>query len=177
MKYLLGFFVSVIVLAGASYLLFKNQTNNPTISAPTNNISSTPSSNIRGKTEANFAIYTNGTFRIFTDSRYHNRSQDVFISSANPNVVNVRKKGTTWNYFFKTLPMKLTKDCLTTGTGQIFCSNQTHTLKFFINGTKDDEALDREIKNEDQLLVSYGPKEDKNIELQLQNLQNPKLSE
>ena len=172
MKYLLGIFVA-IVLAGVSYLLFKNQTNNPTISAPTNNISSTPSSNIRGKTEANFAIYTNGTFRIFTDSRYHNRSQDVFISSANPN----RKKGTTWNYFFKTLPMKLTKDCLTTGTGQVFCSNQTHTLKFFINGTKDDEALDREIKNEDQLLVSYGPKEDKNIELQLQNLQNPKLSE
>ncbi len=177
MKYLLGFFVSAIVLAGASYLLFKNQTNYPTISAPTNNISSTPSSDTRGKTEATFAIYTNGTFRIFTDPRYHNRSEDVFISSGNPSVINVIKKGVTWNDFFKTLPMKLEKTCITTGTGQVFCSNQTHTLKFFINGAKDDKTLDREIKNEDRLLVSYGPKEDRNIELQLRNLQNLKFSE
>jgi hypothetical protein len=106
--------------------------------------------------QAGFAIFTNGTFRIFTDPKYHHQSEDVFIQPDNVNVVHIKKTGVTWHDFFKTLPMQLTKDCLTTGTGQVFCTNNQYSLKFFINGVSTPDALDREIINGDRLLVSYG---------------------
>lgn len=104
---------------------------------------------------ASFEIYTNGTKRIFTAPMYHNLSQDVYINAGNPGLVYVKKVGITWNNFFKTLPMQLSKDCLVTGTKETFCSGDNGSLHFFINGQENPDALDREIKNEDYLLVKY----------------------
>jgi hypothetical protein len=51
--------------------------------------------------------------------------------------------------------MKLTKDCLTTGTGQVFCTGESGTLKFFINGAGDPNALEKEINEGDLLKVIF----------------------
>ena len=104
---------------------------------------------------ARFEIYTLGTKRVFTSSMYHNLSDDVFISATNPSQVHVKKAGTTWADFFATLPMKLTKNCLTTGTKQTFCTNNSQKLKFFINDLEDPNALDKEIQKGDFLKVIY----------------------
>jgi hypothetical protein len=104
---------------------------------------------------ASFEIYTNGTKRIFTDTKYHNLSKNVYISSPNPGIIYVKGEGVTWTDFFSTLPMKVAKDCLTTGTGQVFCTNETKTLKFFVNGSEDPDALDRKINPNDNLVVKY----------------------
>lgn len=119
---------------------------------------------------ASFAIFTNGTRRDFTDPTYHNRSGDLYIDATSPNTIQVREAGRVWGDFFNTLPMQLTAGCLTTGTGQIFCSNTTHTLKFFINGKEDPGALEHEIHDGDSLLISYGPKNDPEIASQMKNL-------
>ena len=121
-------------------------------------------------TRASFTIFTNGTLRIFTDPRYHDLSSDVYIESPNSNIVNVKKARITWDDFFKTLPMKLTSDCLTTGTGQVFCTNETRTLKFYLNEQLDAAALSRVINPGDKLLVSYGPLNDPAIEYQLEQI-------
>ncbi len=105
---------------------------------------------------ARFTIYTNGTLRIFSDPKYHNKSADVYLQADNPSIVYVKKAGVTWSDLFNILPMKLTKDCLTTGTGQNFCTENDAKLRFFINGIEDENALNKEIKSEDKLLVSYG---------------------
>ncbi len=104
---------------------------------------------------AEFAIYTNGTFRVFTSSMYHNLSTDVFISADNPNLIQVKKADTTWQEFFNTLPFKLDKDCLVTGTGQTFCTGEAGELIFTLNGAKDKDALDKVIQEEDKLVVSF----------------------
>lgn len=104
---------------------------------------------------ARFEIYTNGTKRIFSDSKYHNKSQDVYIENSNPSVVNIKKEGLTWADFFATLPMKLEKDCLTTGTGQVFCSNKDKKLKFYINNLENPNALTTTIYPDDFLKVVY----------------------
>jgi len=114
----------------------------------------TPSSQPEEVT-ASFEIQTLGTKRIFTSSMYHNQSDNVYISADNPNQVHVKKTGVTWADFFATLPMKLTHDCLTTGTGQTFCTNASYELKFFINDKEEPNALDQVIKDEDRLFVSY----------------------
>lgn len=120
--------------------------------------------------KAYFAIYTNDTFRIFTDSKYHNLSEDVFIQAENPNSVHVINSGVTWNYFFKTLPIFLTKECLTTGTKQTFCTKNDFAMKFYLNGIRDDELLTKEIHENDLVLISYGRENEKQIQKQLETL-------
>ncbi len=106
--------------------------------------------------QATFTIITNGTQRIFTDPKYHTLSPDVYLQADSPNTVHVKKIGVTWNDFFKTLPMKLTHTCLTTGTGQVFCTNTANRLVFYVNGKVEQYALDKSIKDGDELLVTYG---------------------
>lgn len=120
--------------------------------------------------KATFAIYTNGTFRIFTASRYHNLSKDVFISSDSPNTIRIKKLDITWNDFFKTLPMSLTHDCLTTGTQQVFCTNQNSVLKFYLNGVIDDNLLGREIANGDRALITFGSENEQQVMKQIESL-------
>lgn len=105
--------------------------------------------------KASFEIHTNRTIRVFSDPRYHNLSPDVYIEAANPNVVIVKKSQVTWQDFFNTLPMKLEKECLTTGTGQVFCSGSDGKLEFFINGVKEENALNIVINDGDKLLVKF----------------------
>lgn len=122
---------------------------------------------------AAFAIFTNGTYRIFSDSKYHKLSTDVYIEEENPNILIVKKKGITWSDFFNTLPMKLSKDCLVTGTGQKFCNKEGGKLNFYINGENDYLALDKEIKNGDTLLVSFGINQN-NLKEELSQIPDPK---
>lgn len=119
---------------------------------------------------ASFAIYTEGVFRVFTASKYHNLSRDVFIQADNPNLVHIKKSGTTWDDFFKTLPMKLTGDCLTTGTKQTFCTDSTGTLNFYINGQEIDDLLQKQIKPNDKALITYGKENEEEIKIQLEKL-------
>lgn len=105
---------------------------------------------------ASFEIYTNGTKRIFTSSMYHNLSDSVYIQNPDPSLVHVSSQGITWDDFFKTLPFTLNNECLVTGTNQTFCSNKTQKLRFYINGVEQPNALQLEIKPNDDLRVIYG---------------------
>jgi hypothetical protein len=105
---------------------------------------------------ARFEITTNSTKRIFTDAKYHNQSIDVYIQPPDPSVVRVEMEGVTWDEFFRTLPFSLTSDCLVTGTKQTFCSNETGTLRFYLNEVETPDALTKEIKANDFLRVEYG---------------------
>lgn len=130
-----------------------------------------PSSGATGVDErAYFAIFTNGTFRVFTAAMYHQRSADVYLTAENPNEIKVKRANQTWGDFFKTLPFSLTHGCLVTGTQQTFCNGSTASLKFYLNGQRRDEFLNRAIKNGDRLLVSFGPTDDLRIESQLLKL-------
>ncbi len=162
----LGFLIVVSVLFFSQEKLEKS--GNPEVIIP---ISKSPSVKT-GKTDhaASFAIFTNGTFRVFTASMYHNLSQDVFIEANNPNIVNVKKSDTTWNDFFATLPFKLDKNCLTTGTGQTFCTGSSGSLRFYLNGKEDANSLDKIINEGDKLLVTFGNETDEQINLHLNQI-------
>jgi len=118
-------------------------------------------------TSASFAIFTNRTFRVFTSAMYHQRSQDVYIEASDPNIIQVKKSGTTWNDFFSTLPFKLTPECLTTGSKERFCTGNRGILQFYLNGLKKSNVLDQEIKDGDKLLVTFGTESKNEIEEQI----------
>lgn len=123
--------------------------------------------------QASFAVFTNGTFRVFTNNMYHNRSADVFITSKNPNIVNVKKTQITWGDFFNSLPMQLTNGCLTTGTGQKFCNSDTQSLKFYINGEKVENFVEVEIEAKDKALIFYGAKTETPTQKQFNQIPTP----
>lgn len=143
--------IAIIILIFAFAFLNKPQT--PKVSAPTP--ASTPEViNIT----ASFTIITGSITRSFKAEKYHNKSPDVYIENPDPTIVNVKKAGITWDDFFKTLPMKLTKECLITGDGETFCSGQNGNLQFFLNDIEDKNLLDKEIKQNDQILVKFTSK-------------------
>lgn len=107
---------------------------------------------------AAFLLFTNETKRNFSASMYHERDSRAHLHASNPEIVHVHAPGVTWQGFFDSLPMKLTQDCLTTGTGQEFCSDSAVSLKFYLNERKAQDALSRKIKDGDKLLVSFGGK-------------------
>ena len=167
---LLGILGGLILIAVVFVLLFSNKKDEVSISNSSNSNLSAEKSSIPQDIKASFAIFTNGTFRVFTSVMYHNLSEDVYISAENPHIVRVKKTSITWGDFFDSLPMELDAICLTTGTGQTFCSGTSETLKFYINGKFDEEALGREIGEGDQLLVSFGDETDSEIEEQLKQI-------
>lgn len=159
--------LSLLLVVATSVFLTSCQNNpGPDLKNQTSSPPSTASGNI-SQIKASFLIFTNGTKRDFSAGRYHNLNTDVFIDPASPTTVVVNRTGITWGDFFNTLPMKLTNECLTAGTGQEFCTNQTSSLSFYINGQKEDSALTKIINNEDKLLVTYERNNTSNLEEQL----------
>ena len=164
--------VATVILASIIGFFFINQQTNkntPQESISRQTLETTPQSQMIDK-QASFAIFTNGTFRVFTASMYHNLSEYVFIQADNPNIVHVKKAGVTWNDFFKTLPFKLTSECLTTGTKETFCTGTNGSLRFYLNGNQKQNVLEEEIKAGDQLVVTFGRENAQQIQEQIQKL-------
>ncbi len=140
------------------------------VSIPTINVSPTLGVPKNVDYQARFAIYTNGIKRIFTNSMYHNLSKNVYIEASDPSVLHVKKDGITWADFFLTLPMKLSQNCLVTGTKETFCATPNATLKFYLNGAKNDNLLFEKIKDGDSALISYGSENEAQIKSQLESV-------
>ena len=106
--------------------------------------------------KASFTIITDKITRSFKAEKYHHQSLEVYIENPDPTIVHVTKKGVTWDDFFKTLPMKLSKDCLVTGDGETLCNSKNGNLKFYLNDVETPDLLDKEIKNGDKILIEFG---------------------
>lgn len=154
MKLTLAVIAILLFLAGVILLrgLAENKSPSPTsvLQSPTS-APQTQSTDFK----ASFQITTQGVVRSFQNSKYHQKSPDVFLAPDDKTIVYVKKSGITWDDFFKTLPMKLTKVCLTTGDGEIFCSGQNGTLRFYLNSKEDPDLLDREIKDGDKAEIEF----------------------
>ena len=71
--------------------------------------------------------------------------------------------------FFMSLGMSLNKECLVIPDAEKYCTDAKNTLKFFVNGTRNDQFDAYVFNDKDKLLVSYGPK-DEDTASQLQSV-------
>lgn len=163
--------IAILVLAGLAvggYRVFTNKNSNE---APTSVVET---QELPEAFTAIFLIYTNNLRRDFSAAMYHRQSEAVYLTSHNPNQVQVEQPGVTWQEFFDTLPFSLDQECLVTGTQQNFCSSETQQLNFYLNGELEPQALEKVIQPDDGLLITFGPNDDPNIEQQLTQLENIK---
>ena len=147
--------VIFIIIAAALTLAFISTNKLPSDMLPTQTPTPTETTNVDIK--ASFTIITGNITRNFSAEKYHNQSTDVYIENPDPSVIYVTKTGITWDDFFKTLPMKLTKDCLITGDGETLCAGNGKTLKFFLNDIETPNLLDKEIMDGDKTLIIFKP--------------------
>lgn len=143
--------VIIVLLSIFAFTYFNKP--QPQTSVPTPTLSPTPTQETNIK--ASFTIITGNIERSFQAEKYHNFSPDVYIQALDPTIVHVTKTGISWDDFFKTLPMKLTKECLTTGDGETFCDDKDGSLKFFLNDIEEKDLLDKEIKEGDKALIKF----------------------
>ena len=146
----------ILILIFVFILLNKPQTSKTSVQAP---IPTPQNQNVNPPVggKASFTITTGNITRSFKAEKYHNQSSDVYIESLDPTIVHVKKTGITWDDFFKTLPMKLTKDCLITGDSEALCVGANRTLKFYLNNIETPDLLDREIRDGDKALIKFLP--------------------
>lgn len=142
---IIGAVVIVLVILFAGILMIRN------LGPKNQNATTTEEVDIK----ASFTIITDNITRSFKAEKYHHQSSDVFITNDNPSVVFVKKKGATWQDFFNTLPMKLTKDCLITGDGETLCNGQQGRLDFYLNDSENENLLDKEIREADQAKIIF----------------------
>lgn len=149
-----GFAISavvIIILAISAYTIF-NKPQSPSTANPT----PAPITQIeKENVTATFTIITENITRSFKAEKYHNLSPDVYIEASDPTIVHVKKMGITWDDFFKTLPMKLTKQCLITGDGETLCNNKDSSLKFYLNNIETPDLLEKRINEGDKALIKF----------------------
>lgn len=154
---IVGAVIAIILFLGGLVLLAGQLSNqNPPASTSSALRSTTPTPKAQEvNIKASFQIITQGIVRSFKNPKYHLKSTDVYLTVDDPTIVNVKRIGVSWDDFFKTLPMKLTKDCLITGDGETFCSGSGGTLKFYLNDQEIPDLLDREIREGDKVLIKF----------------------
>jgi hypothetical protein len=161
--------VIVIVGLAGGFFLFDGRTN-PPLSDPRIDDQILDESNT-GK--ASFLVFTNGIKRDFTASMYLNQSKEAYLTGEEPGLVVIEHPQFTWGEFFMSLPFSLTSQCLTTGLGEIYCDGDGGNLKFFLNGKEDPDMLDKIMKNNDKLLVTFGSLSEQETTNQIQQVPNP----
>lgn len=152
MRKTLGISILIGIIVALEYIALPSKT--PSINSPEITPTLQPQEDQVVNIKATFTVMTDKITRSFINPKYHNRSNDVFITADDPSIIYVKKEGITWQDFFDTLPMKLTKDCLITGDSETLC-NDKGTLTFSLNDEEDNDLLTREIKDSNKLLVKY----------------------
>lgn len=156
MKFLGISILALIIFLGFGLILFnKSQTQKILTPTPSPLLEDQHEQDKKVNIKATFTIITGNITRSFKAEKYHNQSLDVYIENPDPTIVHVTKANITWDNFFKTLPMKLSKECLITGDGETLCNGKSGTLKFYLNDIESPDLLDRAIKESDQALIKF----------------------
>ena len=113
---------------------------------------------------ADFKLHINGKEinfnheKYFVKSRFMHVENDFKEKESTGKVLHMHSSGVPLWLFFESIGMKFEKDCLTLDTEEKYCSNNEKTLKFFVNGVANNEFQDYVFKDDDKILISYGPK-------------------
>ena len=106
-----------------------------------------------------------------TKDEFQLRSPFIHLENSNGYVIHRHSEYVRLGYFFDTLNLSVTQDCIAYG-GEKLCSDHENTLKFYINEKKVRDLRDYLIYDGDLILISYGPEDTDEIARQLAELED-----
>jgi len=119
---------------------------------------------------SNFKVYLNGEQIDFSVPMYQLRAKTVHLEDGIGDVVHVHKKGITVGDFLETLEITFNDSCFVSGFLGDYCNENDKTVKFYINGDRNYQYVDYEIRNLDKFLITFGNDSKDNIQEQLSSL-------
>lgn len=84
---------------------------------------------------------------------------DVHLHDNIGNVVHVHAEGIDWADFFTSIGMSFTGTTFQDHLGNITTNDEENAFRFFVNGEEVDMIDELEIRNNDKVLISYGPRD------------------
>lgn len=122
-------------------------------------------------THADFAVFVNGEQLDFDNPDYYDGGLNknyflIDLHTGQPDVLHMHPQLVGLDGFFSSIGWEFTRDCLRTDTGDEYCNNETHSVKFYVNGVQNDRFQNYVFEDLDKILISYGPR-DEDVSYQL----------
>jgi len=112
----------------------------------------------------------------FGHSDYQLVSYWINFEAPYDDVIHIHDKQVTLGYLFETLNIRITEDCYIFPDGRDFCTDKRYSLKYVVNGKQIPDIRDYDINDGDRILISYGPETQKELELQIEELNSQPLT-
>jgi hypothetical protein len=91
----------------------------------------------------------------------------VHFENGDGDAIHKHATGVDIGFLFETLGMKFLSECITMDDGTEYCNDSNHTLKFFVNGVRNDMYNNYVLNDGDRILLSYGSETQEQIDEQL----------
>ncbi|MDP2666453.1 MAG: hypothetical protein Q8P05_03065 [Candidatus Diapherotrites archaeon] len=126
-------------------------------------------------THADFAVYIHNERVDFSQPQYmstetQKRSPYTHLHDGDGEVMHIHALGVTLGLFFHTLDMRLTTDCFTLDTGASYCTDETNSLRVYVNGQPIADGMAYQPQDLDQILITFGDESPDEIQVQLDSL-------
>lgn len=108
----------------------------------------------------------------FSLPSYQIKTPWIHFEGQNGDTIHRHATGVTLGYLFDSLSIRVTGECYIFPDGRQFCTDDTYSLKFFINGNQVSGISDYVVRDDDRILISYGSETPEEIEDQLQEANN-----
>jgi hypothetical protein len=123
-----------------------------------------------------FLIYINGQLRRFDDAKSFQASPYAHIHDYSFAEIHTHASNVSLGFFFDTIGINFNATCLVFGTDESYCSNSTHTLKFYVEG-QPSYAYGRKLTMDwEHYLITYGKEIPEEIEEQIKTVPDPLAS-
>lgn len=114
-----------------------------------------------------FKLFINGQVVDFSQPKYQVKSQYMHFENGDGDTIHKHATGIDIGFLFETLDIKFTSDCITMDDGTSYCNDGNNTLKFFVNGVRNDLYNNYVLMDGDRVLLSYGSEGQEQIDEQL----------
>ena len=111
----------------------------------------------------------------FSAPAYQIKSAWIHFEGNDGSTIHKHATGVKLGYLFETLTLGLDDQCFEFQDGRSFCTDDTYSLRFFVNGEEVSDVIDYEIVEDDKILISYGAETPEEIESQILELEAMQL--
>lgn len=124
---------------------------------------------------ATFLIFVNGELYRFNKAEQYEADARAHLHHYSFAEIHNHATNVTLGYFLNTVGIQLNKSCLTIEGAQ-YCTNETHSLKFLVNGKPATTYGEQITADWDKYLISYGNEDQKELSEQLESVPDPQAS-
>ncbi len=160
--------VFAVVIAIVGYAAYEFTT--LTVDAP----GGPPNAGALGSAHVHAGILVNifGTQFDFSLPAYQIKTPWIHFEGQNGDTIHRHATGVTLEYMFDSMSIQVDDECYIFPDERQFCTDDTYSLKFFINGEQVPDIRDHVVADNDRILISYGSETVEELQDQLDEVQN-----